>query len=60
MIDDYYCNNCEEVFEYRKPYGKDWPKNPTCPKCKKNKTKRQMTKKALHVPEHMKSAYNGR
>lgn len=60
MKDDYKCNDCEYMFEFSKPYKEEWPKNPECPECKSTKTERVFTKRNLHVPEHMRSSFNGR
>jgi len=33
MYADYSCNTCKEIFEYKKNFGENFPKNPECPNC---------------------------
>ena len=60
MKDDYQCFDCDQMFEYNKPYKEEWPESPECPNCKSTNTKRIFTKRNLHVPEHMRSSFSGR
>ena len=53
--EDYYCKICNEVFEYNKYYGEEFPKNPKCPKCGKNNTKRKVTIGNIVIPDYMRS-----
>ena len=59
MLSDYYCNDCADYFEYKKPYGvANFPDSTKCPKCKGENTKRKITFNAI-VPDHMKSVNQG-
>jgi NAD-dependent SIR2 family protein deacetylase len=55
MLDEYYCNDCKEIFPYNKPYGETFPENPKCPKCENTNTKRNILNKRLVVPNDFKS-----
>ena len=58
ILEDYKCKYCKTIFEYRKFYGDDFPKNPICPKCGSTNTKRRMTLGNIILPDHMKSINN--
>ena len=54
MIADYICNSCGFLFEYKKPYGKDFPKRLKCPNCKSMKTKKKLGTNII-VPDDFKA-----
>jgi len=55
MLSDYYCYDCEEYFEYKKPYGvENFPEKTKCIKCEGLNTKRKITFNSI-IPDHMKS-----
>ena len=56
MRDDYICKDCKVIFEYYKPYGEDFPKNPPCSECGSTNTKRKMTLGNIVIPDHMKAS----
>jgi uncharacterized C2H2 Zn-finger protein len=51
---DYLCKTCNELFEYEKEYGVDFPQDPPCPKCGAQNTRRKSWA-SLIVPDHMKA-----
>ena len=59
MISDYLCANCNTIFEYKKPYGENFPENPKCPLCEETNTKRKIGVTII-VPEHMRSVNSGK
>ena len=54
MIADYTCKVCGHTFEYKKPYGRDFPKRLKCPECKSMKTIKVLVKYII-VPDDFKS-----
>jgi len=55
MIDDYYCEHCKKIFEYKKPYGEEkFPNHPQCPVCNTRKTRRKISFNAI-IPDDFKS-----
>ena len=58
ITDDYLCLNCNEVFEYEKPYGEVFPQNPECPLCHFTTTKRKIGGHSIIIPDHMRSVNN--
>jgi len=55
ILEDYICNNCNKVFEFKKYYGEDFPENPECSICGGTNTKRKMTLGNIVIPDYMKS-----
>ncbi len=53
MIEDYRCS-CGTITEYKKPYGKSFPKTITCSNCGKRARRLYNTKKII-IPEEMRS-----
>ena len=53
---DYFCTDCNDVFEYYKGYGEDYPDSPECPKCKKCNTRRKYGSSII-IPKHMRASY---
>ena len=41
-IEKYYCRDCKVLFDYFKPRGEDFPKNPVCSVCGSTNTVRNI------------------
>ncbi len=37
---DYFCDSCQNTWEYWKEVGADFPKTPPCPKCNSTNTRK--------------------
>jgi len=55
MYDEYFCNDCNKMFLYKKPYGEDFPEHPKCSTCRQTNTKRNILNKKFVVPDDFKS-----
>ena len=55
MFDDYICELCGHTFEYKKPYGEEWPDLIQCSECH-GEARKSIKGKFCYTPEHMKSA----
>ena len=54
MIADYTCADCNHTFEYKKPYGEEFPKKLKCENCESMNTKKLLNANII-VPDDFKS-----